>query len=201
MTSMAGSIAVDRGTCLPTIAVRTLVAGRLCDDARDQRHGFGRRGEVIGLEGHLGRVGLVGQGVVAAIIGILAIQLAMGDPNEATTKDGAVAWLAEQPAGKFLLVLLTVALFALAIWRFLDAIRGDPVEGDKATSASSSRPSASCTRVRGHRAVRHDRELDRRARELRRLERRWCDQASQKAASTVLDWPAGQWRSLSAGSS
>src|SRR6478735_7216790 len=81
----------------------------------------------------LGRVGLVGQGVVAAIIGILAIQLAMGDPNEATTKDGAVAWLADQPAGKFLLVLLTVALFALAIWRFLDAIWGDPVEGDKAT--------------------------------------------------------------------
>ena len=141
----------------------------------------------------LGRVGLVGQGVVAAIIGILAIQLAMGDPDQATTKDGAVAWLADQPAGKFLLVLLTVALFALSIWRFLDAIRGDPVEGDTATKrikfaalgvlyavfavtalsvtiANWSGDSASAGGSGGG-----------------------GDEASKKATSTVLDWPAGQW--------
>ena len=70
-----------------------------------------------------------GQGVVATIVGLLAIRIAMGDKDEAATSEGAVAWLAEQPLGKFLLVALTVALFALALWRFLCAVMGDPVEG------------------------------------------------------------------------
>jgi len=78
----------------------------------------------------LGRLGLVGQGAVAAIVGILAIQMARGDTSSATSQ-GAVAWLAEQPFGKFLLVALTVALFALAAWRIIEVFTGDPVEGSE----------------------------------------------------------------------
>ena len=55
----------------------------------------------------------------------------MGDKDEAATSEGAVAWLAQQPFGKFLLVVLTVALFTLALWRFLCAAMGDPVEGSE----------------------------------------------------------------------
>ena len=141
----------------------------------------------------LGRGGLVGQGVVAAIIGILAIQLAMGDPNEATTKDGAVAWLADQPAGKFLLVLLTIALFALAIWRFLDAIWGDPVEGDKTTKRIKFAALSVLYAVFAVTA-------------LSATIAYWTgdpasasgsggggDQTSKEATSKVLDWPAGPW--------
>ena len=92
-------------------------------------------GEAVGSKARdwkdsIGRLGLVGQGVVATIVGLLAIRIAMGDKDEAATSEGAVAWLAEQPLGKFLLVALTVALFALALWRFLCAVMGDPVEGD-----------------------------------------------------------------------
>jgi Domain of Unknown Function (DUF1206) len=79
----------------------------------------------------IGRLGLVGQGVVATIIGVIAIRIAVGEKDEAATSEGAVAWLAEQPFGKFLLVALTVALFALALWRFLCAAMGDPVEGSE----------------------------------------------------------------------
>src|SRR6186997_3060918 len=79
----------------------------------------------------IGRIGLLGQGVVATIIGLLAIRIAMGEKDEAATSEGAVAWLAEQPFGKFLLVALTVALFALAVWRFMCAVMGDPVEGSE----------------------------------------------------------------------
>jgi hypothetical protein len=78
----------------------------------------------------LGRLGLIGQGVVATIVGIIALRIAVGEKDEAATSEGAVAWLAEQPLGKFLLIALTVALFALALWRFLCAAMGDPVEGD-----------------------------------------------------------------------
>ena len=79
-------------------------------------------GEAVASKAHdwkepLGRVGLVGQGVVATIVGLLAIRIAMGQKDEAATSQGAIAWLAQQPFGKFLLVALTVALFALALWR------------------------------------------------------------------------------------
>jgi Domain of Unknown Function (DUF1206) len=79
----------------------------------------------------IGRLGLVGQGVVATIVGVIAIRIAVGNKDQAATSEGAVAWLAEQPLGKFLLIALTVALFALALWRFLCAAMGDPVEGSE----------------------------------------------------------------------
>lgn len=81
----------------------------------------------------LGRVGLVGKGVVFAVVGFLALQLALGDASQDTGKNGAIEWIASQPLGKFLLVALTVSLFALAAWRLLDAVVGDPVEGDEAS--------------------------------------------------------------------
>src|SRR6478736_494644 len=84
-----------------------------------------------GWKDSIGRLGLVGQGVVATIVGLLAIRIAMGKKDQAATSEGAVAWLAGQPLGKFLLVALTVALFALALWRFLCAAMGDPVEGSE----------------------------------------------------------------------
>jgi hypothetical protein len=47
----------------------------------------------------IGRLGLVGQGVVATIIGLIAIRIAIGEKDEAATSEGAVAWLAHQPLG------------------------------------------------------------------------------------------------------
>ena len=38
----------------------------------------------------MGRIGLVGQGVVATIVGLLTIRMAMGDKDEAATNDGAL---------------------------------------------------------------------------------------------------------------
>jgi hypothetical protein len=83
-------------------------------------------------QGHkdtLGRIGLVGRGVLYAVIGLLALQLAIGSPDEQASPQGAIEWIGEQPLGRFLLVALTLSLVALAVWRALDAWRGDPVEG------------------------------------------------------------------------
>ena len=140
----------------------------------------------------IGRVGLIGQGVLALVVGFLAIRIALGDKDETATSEGAVAWVAQQPFGKFLLVALTVALFALAAWRILDAFMGDPVEGSEPkdrvkyaalgiiylllaistlgitianwTDSTESQP-----------------------------ETKSGDEGSQKAASTLFDWPAGRW--------
>jgi hypothetical protein len=80
----------------------------------------------------LGRVGLVGKGTLYAIVGLLAIQLATGDVSTDASKAGAIEWTAGQPFGQLLLVALTACLFAMAAWRLLDAVVGDPVEGDDA---------------------------------------------------------------------
>jgi hypothetical protein len=140
----------------------------------------------------VGRVGLVGQGVVATIVGLLAIRIAMGEKDEAATSDGAVAWVARQPFGKFLLVALTVALFALAAWRFLDALMGDPVEGSE-------------PKDRIKYAVLGVIYLSLAITTLGITIANWTesgdtngsggsgDEGSQKAASMLFDWPAGRW--------
>jgi hypothetical protein len=140
----------------------------------------------------IGRVGLVGQGVVATIIGLLAIRIAVGEKDEAATSEGAVAWVAQQPFGKFLLVALTVALFALAVWRFLDALMGDPVEGSE-------------PKDRIKYAVVGFIYLSLAITTLGITIDNWTgsgdtggsgesgDEGSQEAASALFDWPAGRW--------
>jgi hypothetical protein len=138
----------------------------------------------------LGRVGLVGKGVLYAVIGLLAIQLALGDAAD-TSQSGAIEWIGSQPFGKFLLVALTVALFALAAWRFLDAVTGDPVEGSEAKD-----------RVKY--AVQGVVYLALAVVALSATIANWNgsstssqsggdSQSQQQATAVVLDWPAGRW--------
>jgi hypothetical protein len=137
----------------------------------------------------MGRIGLAGRGVLYAIVGLLALQLALGSADEEASTDGAMAWIAERPFGKFLLVALTISLFALAAWRFLDAAVGDPVEGDDASD-----------RVRF--AAKGVVYLALAVTALSITAANWNAGSSsssggssteQRAADTVLDWPMGQW--------
>ena len=140
----------------------------------------------------IGRLGLVGQGVVATIIGLLAIRIAIGEKDEAATSEGAVAWLADQPLGKFLLVALTVALFALALWRFLCAVMGDPVEGSEPKDRlkyavlgvvylllAITTLGVTIANWTGSGDTAGSEESG--------------DEGSQQAASTLFEWPAGRW--------
>jgi hypothetical protein len=140
----------------------------------------------------LGRVGLIGKGVLFAVIGILAIQLATGDQANAS-QTGAIQWIAEQPFGKFLLVLMTLALFALAAWRLLDAAMGDPVEGSEASD-----------RVKY--AVKGVLYLSLAIASLTITISNWSGSGSssssqssqsgggnQQATATILEWPGGRW--------
>jgi Domain of Unknown Function (DUF1206) len=140
----------------------------------------------------IGRLGLVGQGVVATIIGLIAIRIAIGEKDEAATSEGAVAWLAHQPLGKFLLVALTVALFALALWRFLCALMGDPVEGSESKDRlkyavlgvvylllAITTLGVTIANWTGSDDAAGSEESG--------------DESSQQAASTLFEWPAGRW--------
>src|SRR5690242_8518745 len=68
------------------------------------------------IEG-LGRFGYVAKGVVYLIVGLLAVQTALGRGGEPTDQRGALAHIAQAPFGQVLLVVMTVGLIGYAIWK------------------------------------------------------------------------------------
>lgn len=82
----------------------------------------------------LARFGLAAKGVLYAALGLLAINVASGDAaSQTASRQGAIALVASQPFGQWLLGILTAGLFALAAWHIIQAIKGDPVEGSEAS--------------------------------------------------------------------
>jgi hypothetical protein len=70
------------------------------------------------------RFGLVVYGVVYLVLAWLGIQLALGNQQGKATTKGAVAQLAEQPFGTFLIMLVALGMFLLVIWRLFDLFLG-----------------------------------------------------------------------------
>ena len=81
----------------------------------------------------LARAGLVARGVIYAVIGILAIKLALGDGGKTTNQNGALDTIAKQPFGKALLILMAIGLAGYAIWRLLRAAIGHGPESSDDT--------------------------------------------------------------------
>jgi hypothetical protein len=81
-----------------------------------------RRGARSRWLGRLGRAGLAAQGICFGIIGVLAIELALGKGGEATDPEGALNALARGGWTRVLLVLLSVGFAGYALWRFAQAI-------------------------------------------------------------------------------
>jgi len=137
----------------------------------------------------MGRIGLVGRGVLYAVIGFLALDLALGSPDAEASSDGAFHWVAQRTFGRVLLVALTIALFLLAIWRFLDAAVGDPVEGDEPSDR---------LRFAGKGAIYTALAIG----ALTTTLAAWgagsdsgggSGSTEKRATGVVLNWPAGQW--------
>jgi Domain of Unknown Function (DUF1206) len=68
----------------------------------------------------VGRVGLVAYGLVHLLLAWLTFRVATGGGDKAD-KTGALQTIAAQPAGRFLLWVLTVGLVALALWQLVEA--------------------------------------------------------------------------------
>ena len=78
--------------------------------------------------GWLARAGLVARGAVYFVIGLLALELALGVGGKATDQEGAMKAIAAQPFGKVLLVLLAIGLAGYALWRLTRAAVGHGAE-------------------------------------------------------------------------
>ena len=71
----------------------------------------------------LERLGYVARGVLYAVMGVLALRIAMAQPGgQATDLTGSLVYLIGQPFGKLVLYLMIIGLAAYSIWGFLRAI-------------------------------------------------------------------------------
>jgi hypothetical protein len=81
------------------------------------------------------RVGFVAKGLVYALIGLLAFQVASGD-QERTDQTGALQKVAEQPFGTVVLWVMAAGFAAYALWRFSEAAWGARAETDEKKRAA-----------------------------------------------------------------
>lgn len=90
-----------------------------------------RAGKSDWVEG-LGRAGLVAKAILYAVVGILAIKVALGSGGQKADRDGALRAIAEQPFGKVLLGALALGLGGYAAWRLAQGILDRDDEGEDA---------------------------------------------------------------------
>ncbi|GAA3619716.1 DUF1206 domain-containing protein [Nonomuraea rosea] len=82
----------------------------------------------------LARVGLACRGVLYALVGVVAVQIAAGDRSEEADKAGAISTLAELPFGAVLLWIMTAGFGALTLWQSSEALSGGGKVIDKVES-------------------------------------------------------------------
>ncbi len=74
------------------------------------------------------KIGLVAYGIVHLLVGWLALQLAFGEREGKASSQGAMQQLAETSVGTPLLWIVGLGLFALVLWKLLDAAFGHQEE-------------------------------------------------------------------------
>ncbi|HEU5155628.1 MAG TPA: DUF1206 domain-containing protein [Streptosporangiaceae bacterium] len=82
----------------------------------------------------LSRAGLVARGVIYLLIGSLAVRIGLGDGGKEADRKGALQTVADTPGGEVLLWLLVVGFAGLALWRFAEAVYGQPAPDGKAAT-------------------------------------------------------------------
>jgi uncharacterized protein DUF1206 len=134
----------------------------------------------------LTRIGFVARGVIYAIIGGLAIQVATHTtPKTPTNQKGALETIDKQPLGHWLLIVVAAGLGAYAVWRFVQAYVGHGPEGGGDASAFG-RVSAAASGV-AYLA------MCALAVSILLGSSSQSSSSPHKSAAGVLGWPGGQW--------
>jgi Domain of Unknown Function (DUF1206) len=72
----------------------------------------------------LSRAGFPARATIYAVIGILAIKVAVGAGGKTTDQSGALKTIAHQPLGEVLLILVAIGLAGYSLWRFTHGLLG-----------------------------------------------------------------------------
>jgi hypothetical protein len=137
----------------------------------------------------LARVGLVAKGISYALVGILAIKVAIGAGGETASRTGALETIADEPFGKALLIGLALGFAAYALWRLAqvffeaddDAKGWGKRVGYLARAAIYGGLTWTCLKLL---AGAHEESQSEKA---------------HKATAHALSWPAGRWIVAAAG--
>jgi hypothetical protein len=111
--------------------LRHAVAGRggsAAGGARGAAH-EARHGRLLDIAA---RIGFAGRGLVYVLIGVLAVQVALGQSNARTNRSGALGEIRDKPFGSVVLAILVVGFLGYALWRLLDAAVGSQGESNQA---------------------------------------------------------------------
>jgi hypothetical protein len=114
---------------LPRPAARAVqIEGQAARQARSTAH------EASPWITGLGRFGFACKGAVYLLIGVLAVQAAMGRGGTITDTSGALEHIVDAPFGKVLLALIALGLAGYVLWRFVQALfdtdnRGTELKG------------------------------------------------------------------------
>jgi hypothetical protein len=142
------------------------------------------------------RIGLVAKGISYGIVGALAIQVAVGEGGKATSREGALATVADSGLGKALLVALALGFAAYALWRFVQAVavRGDD-DGATGTAKEWGKRAGYVGRGLIYAGLTYS--------TVRLLagsgDRQSQSEKAQSTTAGVFDWPAGRWLVLLGG--
>ena len=135
----------------------------------------------------LARVGLVAKGVSYGVVGVLALELALGQGGKATSRTGALATLAQSGLGKVLLVVLAAGFAAYALWRFAEAVLDEDGDGNDADGLA--KRAAAFARGALYAGLTYS--------TLRVLATSGAHKSQNReahhATAVVLSWPAGTW--------
>jgi Domain of Unknown Function (DUF1206) len=74
----------------------------------------------------LARAGLAARGVMYGLVGIIAVQIALGSTRRQADRSGAVRLVAATPFGSAILWLLVIGFAGLNLWRLSEAAYGAP---------------------------------------------------------------------------
>jgi hypothetical protein len=80
-----------------------------------------------------GRAGLATRGLLYLTVGLLAVQVAVGDTGEKADRQGALVAVARLPLGRGLIALVTVGMAAYALWQLVLAVADPGGKGDDAS--------------------------------------------------------------------
>lgn len=134
----------------------------------------------------LARVGLVAKGLSFALVGALALKLALGDGGKATSREGALQQIAGTGWGRLAILGLAIGFAAYALWRLVQAfVTGEWLEraGYVGRAAIYSALTYSALKLvfgeGGNGSSQNEK--------------------AKQTTSMVLDWPAGKWLVVLAG--
>ncbi len=130
----------------------------------------------------LARAGFAARAAIYGIIGILAVELALGVGGRTTNQKGALQLIAAQAFGQVLLTLVAIALAGYALWRFSHALLG---HGPESRDSTFDRVAAFGSGVVYAMICALAVEI--------LLGSGGSASNTQKATAGVLGWPAGTW--------